>query len=414
MLKIDHLEPDELRVLLQRARLDGAQAYHVQQCATCRANLGKVLLTAGLFRSPEPSASTDTRHTLHLTAKQLHELHAQTFERTELGHGGMTRFIAALRHVAGCDDCFSRFLELHEALSPSEAMVDGAVASFRAGRSFRRAGVLSILRDLAGLDLWFTGAPTTSSPEPDSQMSSHEFRSRVFRSPPRAVLQRIARLPEESEAQMSMREADVPWPGRSDELSSAMSGLTYELKAQLELLESLKTEVAHRRSDPSTASRHRDFGKLVEQLAAAAASHRQQLEQVLQLASDELQRRERLKELEHQFQIREDQSPPSAFVFDDVALEVTGHWRAGQCLLMLEARDPQTQSPISGIQISVVEGVPGSAATQRATSDDTGRAELLVGRTSAALELEVPWNAKPWRLQLNLVERPPTLSDTDA
>ncbi len=412
MLKIDHLEADELRHLLRRARLDSAQAYHVENCASCRSRLGKVLLNSGLFKSADPSEQPDDRSSVHLTGPQLNDLHAQTFEREVLGRGGMTHFIATLRHVAECDDCFTRFLELHEALSPSEAMVEGALSSFRAGRTFRRAGVMSIVRTLAGLDVQFA-----ASSEDVSGDAERLERPSVWinaRSMPAQSMSRSVAPPEPGlDAQLSMRKDSVPYPMNSDGLGAALSGLQFALKTQLELTESLRTELTRRRSDPSTASRRRDFGKLVERLSESAALHREHLDQVLQLATDELLRRERLQQLEHEFRTREDQSPSSAFEFDGIALEVMGQWRAGQCLLMFTARDPSTQSPISSVHISVVEAAAESEVTQRVTSDEAGRAELIVSRSTAALEIEAPSSRKPWRLQLNLVERPPTLADVD-
>ena len=352
---------------------------------------------------------------MHLTGSQLSELHAQTFEREALERQGMSRFIATLRHVAVCDDCFTRFLELHEALSPTEAMVEGALESFRMGRSFRRAGVLSIVRSLAGLAVRFAGTSTDASGLAESRLEAEHFSQRIARSVPPKVMRRLAAPPDaDLVASMSFRESLSTNPMRSSDLDAELSGLVYVLKAQLELTERLKTEIANRRADPSTATRKRDFGQLVERLSDSAAQHRQSLDHVLQLAADELRRRERLKELEHEFQIREDQSVPSTFEFDDIRLEVTAHWRAGQCLLMFTARDSRTQSPIGGVRIDVVVTAPDPASISHAISDDTGRAELVVGRSSAALEIEVPSSRKPWRLQLDIDEIPPTLSDLDA
>jgi hypothetical protein len=294
-------------------------------------------------------------------------------------------------------------------------MVEGALASFRAGRTFRRAGVMTIVRSLAGLDVRFAASSADVSGDAEGLQRASDWSDRFVRSMPAQSISRRIDVPEAGlDAQLWMREDSVPYPTSSDGLGAALSGLQFALKTQLELTESLRTELTRRRSDPSTASRRRDFGKQVERLSESAALHREHLDQVLQLATDELRRRERLQQLEHEFRIREEQSPPSTFEFDDVALEVTGHWRAGQCLLMFTARDSRTQSPIGGVRIDVVVTAPDPASSSHAISDDTGRAELVVGRSSAALEIEVPSSRKPWRLQLDIDVIPPTLSDVDA
>jgi hypothetical protein len=79
----------------------------------------------------------------HLSREQLQATHAAAFEGEALA---FTAFASRLRHLQTCDRCHARFLQLHEALTPSSRAVALAIANFGKGLDAQPLGDLHILR----------------------------------------------------------------------------------------------------------------------------------------------------------------------------------------------------------------------------------------------------------------------------
>lgn len=399
MLKIDHLDEDALRTLLSGARLDTTQAFHVQTCANCRRRLGLLALRSGLFATPADGDAAGVPRPArarggHLSARQVSLLHKRTLEREDLPPEGLTEFVAAIRHVARCEDCYARFFGLHESLSAPVAAIDAAVASFDAGQRTQRGGVLSIRRSLHELRQVFLAAPGAAS----SQDVASE-------SPSAAELAAIAlgAAAESGRRAADLTGADVRtrFAQQVEDLGEALDRLEHQRSHFRAALRYARTQA---RSVMGVAA----ISEQLARLRASVVFEREKLQRLEQSADDLAARARDLARADEEFRSRRYHSNDVTVKLGRLILILTTTWCGDDGVISLTARDADNGTPMSGVSITAENlAVVRAEIGPEAVTDIAGAAEVRIGRTTSRLEVKAPILDKPWLISVSVEEHGP-------
>jgi hypothetical protein len=429
MLKIDHLTKDQLADTFKSGRLDSAQAYHVEHCGVCRTSLADAVLAARIGRAPSEPALGQ-----HLDARSLEEFHLTAYEHYGLGVSGLRDFLDTLRHLNRCDACFARFFDLHQALTPSQSAVDGAVASFEAGQPYKRVGTLVITRALERLSQFFQPKPGAAE-----QAGAADARSQL--SMLRRSLVESLDLPPPSEAPRSASasppdgvwfslmtsESGLPPPspasmsasmGRSlgpDEDLDHLRGVVEQRARQLaEILQQEAAELARFRRSFVLAAKQKDSTeamkahvqgfKHLQGVMESHAVHADDLLRTMAMLGVELERREALEELRL---TRLFIAEPERIALPGVTLELTTSWQGAVGRIEVTARDSSSSAPLPGVRLDVRSEVPRSS-DQVVETDSDGRAALRLDADTTGLLVWLDDPAKPWLIRIEQREDPST------
>jgi len=429
MLKIDHLTKDQLADTFKSGRLDSAQAYHVEHCGVCRTSLADAVLAARIGRAPSEPALGQ-----HLDARSLEEFHLTAYEHYGLGVSGLRDFLETLRHLNRCDACFARFFDLHQALTPSQSAVEGAVASFEAGQPYKRAGTLVITRALERLSQFFQPKPGAAEPagaadarsqlamlrrslvEPLDLPPPSEAPRSASASPPGGVwfslMASESGLLPPSPASMSASMARSLAP--EEDLDHLRRIVEQRARELAELLQQEAEELARFRRSFGLAAKQKDSSEAMEaqkhalqQLQAsmkAHAAYADDLRYTIAALEAELVRRQELEKLR---QVHLFLAEPERISLPGMTLEVTTSWRGDAGLIEVMARDSSSSAPVPGVRLDVRSDAPRSG-DQAVETDSDGRAALLLDADTTGLLVWLDDPAKPWLIQIEQREDPST------
>jgi hypothetical protein len=152
--RIDHLTPHELAGVRDGSDRRVMDREHLRACPECRLRMAESLLLRHLARQDSSIAAN------HLSSADLDWYHQVTFEAAD-DHVDLDRLLSIDQHLRACSDCFARFMHWHERLAPGPALIDRAVASYRAARRMQPLGTLTLAPLLDRLVLRFRHSRAT-------------------------------------------------------------------------------------------------------------------------------------------------------------------------------------------------------------------------------------------------------------
>lgn len=428
MLKIDHLTSDWLAEVLKGARLDSAQAYHVEHCGDCRRRLATSLLVGRIATS-----SSEPGPGRHPDSKALARLHAAAFEYEELGSGGLAEYLATLRHLKQCDACFARFFALHQALTPSAQAVQGAVSRFQGGQRARRVGTLLVTRTLEKLRQTFVPSVSleTEQTADDNSLLGALARLRRGDSTPPAFEDRMARaasvLSASAFLDQWLSEDEPDSPVRDHRVARSMGPPGDPARSAKELLESSEeralklaqllqhesAEVGRFRKALAASGRLdakaealrdlvRDFERLSEVLDAHESTAHA-LRQAMSALGAELGR---IAELEAQQRTRVFTAAPELLSLPDLILELSMTWSGEKGFLAVVARDPVTGEPRLGVELTPQSAGYAPPAASVVT-DSSGHARVALNAGTTGLRIATDPSSKPWLVGIEVRDEHP-------
>jgi hypothetical protein len=376
MGKIDHLTSEALAEVLKGGPLYSAQAIHVQHCGDCRRTLAASLMSSRLVRPGRPQGVGK-----HVDSRLIERVHAAAYEFEELGSGGLSEFLATLRHLNECDPCFARFFALHQELTPTPQAIKGAIAHFASGQSVR-VGTLLVTRTLEKLRQTFLPA------RPIEQLA------------------------------VPMRDYPVAAPMRqASEFASSSGDLLSQAEGSARRLANLMrdeaTELARFRKAISgsvhfadRAQPFRDLAHSFQGLAHWLAEHAEMAEALKASMSALSAEADRIAVLEDRRRTEVHVAEPEHLSLPGLSVEITAKWSGESGALTIAVRDSDTDAPRSGVEVTPLSAGYAPQANS-AVTDGTGHAQIALYAGTTGLRILVDPATKPWVIGVQVREEHP-------
>ncbi len=113
--RAEHISPAELASIRRGRRAHFSLMVHVAECSQCKLQLADSLILSQLMQKGGVAQRP------HLPDSAIDRYHASAYEGADADPNA---FFAAHEHLQRCDQCFAKFLHVHEQLSPSKVLLE--------------------------------------------------------------------------------------------------------------------------------------------------------------------------------------------------------------------------------------------------------------------------------------------------
>lgn len=211
--RAEHINPAELASIRRGRRPHFSLMLHVAECSRCKQQLAESLILSQFMRKESGAQET------HLPDREIDSYHACAYEGAK---ADPHVFFATHEHLQRCDECFAKFLHVHEQLSPSKALVERIIRTGTRSLPRRSLGALVLQKAFDSIAATFRPRKRELVSRGDTlrellrEQGESEFGGAAYESPSEYSAS-------SSELHRPLGSLDREWRGDTVDLFSAMS-----------------------------------------------------------------------------------------------------------------------------------------------------------------------------------------------